>query len=305
MTARRVLLFGASGFLGRQVADRLAADPGVGEVVRVARDPHAAGWVGHDLVRDDTRTLVDLLRRVRPNAVVNCAGRLAGSTVDLVQANVLVTARLLDAIADAVPRARLVVLGSAAEYGVVPTGRPVGEDDPTNPVGIYGITRLASTQLVRLAAGSGRVDAVALRVFNPIGPGTPAENLIGRAAHELRTAVAEGRDHILLGPLDSHRDLVDVRDVAAAVCAAALADEVKEPVLNVGSGRSVLVRDAVRLLAEVAGFDGQVRESAPAPERSGAVTWIAADIDRIHRVLGWTPQIDLAASIRASWADGE
>jgi nucleoside-diphosphate-sugar epimerase len=302
MTTARVLLFGASGFLGRAAAETLARDPRVGSLIRVGRQqPMDESWVRHDLVRDTGDELARLLGTSQPDIVVNCTGRLSGDTVELVEANVGVTARLLEVVATVIPTARLVVLGSAAEYGVVPFGQPVAEDDPTNPVAGYGVTKLASTQLVRLAAEEGRLDAVVLRVFNPLGPGVPAETLLGRAAANMRAALERGDDHIRLGPLDSYRDFVDVRDVAAAIRAAALADHVKEPVLNVGSGVAVVTRDAVALLADVAGFTGRVLESDVAQPRSSAVHWIAANLSRINRSLGWTPRYDLRASVRASW----
>ncbi len=302
MTTARVLLFGASGFLGRAVAEALARDPRVGSLIRVGRqEPADQSWVRHDLVVGTVDELARLLRDTQPEIVVNCTGRLSGDTVELVEANVLVTARLVEAVATVIPAARLVVLGSAAEYGVVPFGQSVTEDDSTSPVAEYGVTRLAGTQLVRLAAEEGRLDAVVLRVFNPIGPGLPAENLLGRAAASMRTALERGDDHIRLGPLDAFRDFVDVRDVAAAIRAAALADKVKEPVLNVGSGVAVTARDAVTLLAEVAGFTGRVLESAVAPARSSAVNWIAADLTKINKLLGWAPTYDLRDSVLAGW----
>jgi nucleoside-diphosphate-sugar epimerase len=209
---------------------------------------------------------------------------------------------LLDAIAAERPSARFAVLGSAAEYGVVPADRPVAEDSPTNPVSAYGITKLAGTRLVELAAEDHRVDAVALRVFNPIGPGTPVENMLGRAAARMRAALHHGLDHIELGPLQAYRDFVDVRDVAEAVVSAALADRLEHPVLNVGSGGAVRGRQLVAVLADVAGFTGEVRESAPTPHRSRDVHWIAADIDRITSAVGWKPIHDLRASVEALWA---
>lgn len=302
MTTARVLLFGASGFLGRAVAEALARDPRVGSLIRVGRqEPADQSWVRHDLVVGTMDELSWLLRNTQPEIIINCTGRLSGTTVELVDANVLVTARLLDVVAAVIPAARMVMVGSAAEYGVVPFGQPVAEDDPTSPVAEYGATRLASTQLARLAAMEGRLDAVVLRVFNPIGPGLPAETLLGRAAASMRAALERGDDHIQLGPLDAYRDFVDVRDVATAIRAAALADRVAEPVLNVGSGVAVAARDAVKLLAEVAGFTGRVLESAVAPARSSAVNWIAADLTKIKKSLGWTPTYDLRDSVLASW----
>jgi nucleoside-diphosphate-sugar epimerase len=297
----RVLLLGASGFLGSQIAAALRADERVGDLLCAGRTPAGPDWIRHDLVRDPPGALTEVLRETRPAVVVNAAGRLSGSTEECVQANVVATARLLDAVGEAVPGGRLVVLGSAAEYGVVPRGRAVAEDAPTRPVGTYGVTRLASTQLVQLAAEQGRVDAVALRVFNPVGPGVPTENVVGRAAEAMAMALARGDDHIVLGPLDAYRDFVDVRDVATAVAAAGLADRPVPPVLNVGSGRAVTVRRAVEVLAEVAGFSGRIRQTAAAPARSRGVDWIAADLSRIRQALRWSPRHPLEETLRAVW----
>jgi len=301
MARRRVLLFGASGFIGTQVASALMSDPRVGELIRAGRKGGGDGsWVRHDLVEDSTERLSALFREIKPDVVINCTGRLSGSFEELTQSNVLVTARLLDAMA-ALPAGRLVVLGSAGEYGRVPFGQQVGEDAPESPVSAYGVTKLAGTSLVRAAARGGRVDAVSLRTFNPIGPGCPTENVLGRAAANLRAAIAAGEDQIRLGPLGAYRDFVDVRDVASAVAKAALADRLTEPVLNVGSGEAATVRTAIDLLVRVAGFTGAVLEENAPPVRSGAVNWIAADPSRVQRVLGWAPTYDLRDSVKASW----
>jgi uncharacterized protein (TIGR01370 family) len=308
MAGRRVLLFGASGFLGSQVGDALDHDPRVGTVIRVGRqraDRPGTRWISHDLIAADADKLAALVRSVRPDAVINCAGRLSGDVVQLVEANVLVTARMIEAVAREAPAARLVMLGSAAEYGPTPYGEPVGEDHAASPIAAYGVTRLASTQLVRLAVSGQRLDAAVLRVFSPIGPGVPPENLLGRAAASIRVALSSGEDTVVLGPLGAYRDFVDIRDVATAVTAAALADQVKEPVLNVGSGRPVQCREVVNLLAEIAGFTGQVVETDPPSERSGSVDWSVADLSRIERSLGWITSYTLRASVEASWHGGE
>jgi nucleoside-diphosphate-sugar epimerase len=302
MGGLRVLLFGASGFLGGAVGTALEADERVGEVLRVTSRPGTdrPGWLVHDLSASSATGLASLLQDLAPDVVVNCVGALTGTEEALVAANVLVTARILDAAALASPRTRFVTIGSAAEYGVVPAGVPVSEDAPTRPVGTYGITKLASTQLVRLAGESGRVDGVVLRVFNPIGPGVPVESLLGRAAVGIRSAQDDAGE-VRLGPLGASRDFVDVRDVGRAVAAAALAPVLRERVLNIGSGVATRARDAVAGLAAIAGYDGAIHEADPPPARSAAVDWIAADISRARGALGWTPRYDLQSSLEAIW----
>nr|WTA69730.1 NAD-dependent epimerase/dehydratase family protein [Micromonospora sp. NBC_00855] len=290
----RILLFGASGFLGRHVRTALAADATLTCPTRAECD----------LVTVDLSDLTALVQASRPTAVINCSGRMAGDDHQLLRAHTLVTAKLIEAVVAGAPGARLVRLGSAGEYGPVPVGRAVGEGNPTEPVGGYGLSQLAATRLTELAIAARRIDAVVLRVFNPIGSGMAEQNVLGRTVRLLRDAIRQGSPAIALGSLDAWRDFVDVRDVASAVQAAVGAPRVP-PVLNVGSGSAVRIRYVVRLLADAAGFTGAVNETAPASDaaRSASVSWMCADISAA-RELGWAPGHALADTVKAIWADG-
>ena len=291
-----VLLFGASGFIGRHV--RLALD----EHTRAPRVT-CLGRDRCDLLATDVHGLASVVRRLRPDVVINCTGRLDGTVSELVRSNTLVTAKLLEAVAAVDPAIRFIRLGSAGEYGRVPHGWAVVEDDRAAPVSEYGMSQLTATRLVELATSAGRVDGVTLRVFNPIGPGLPPQTLLGRAADRLRDAVVDHAAAITLGPLSSYRDFVDVRDVAAAVVASAFSRRPPESVINVGSGRAVTAREAVDLLADAAGFAGEVREDDAPQIRSAGVDWMCADITRATELLGWRPSYGLADSVKAIWAD--
>lgn len=302
----RVLLLGASGFLGRHIHQALRGDPRVETMVclgRKNRPPGAEVWVQHDLASGSVDDLTAILREAQPDVVVSAVGSLAGSARHLVEANVLAVAKLLEAMESAAPGARLVKLGSAGEYGSVVPGLAVNEESPTRPVSAYGVTRLASAQLVSLAKTEGRLDGTVLRVFNPIGAGMGGENMLGRAAAQMVEALASGRDYIELGPLSAYRDYVDVRDVARAVVDAALTPRSPSAILNVGSGRAVQNRELVRLLAAVAGFQGEIREGRAAPARSAGVNWIQADLTRITQELGWKPVYSLRDSAEYLWSE--
>jgi NDP-hexose 4-ketoreductase len=292
-----VLLFGASGFLGAHVRDALRQRPVIDQVTCLGRD-------SYDLNTVTTDQLSAALRKLRPAAVVNCTGRIDGSTAELVQSNTVVTATIIDAIAAVDPSIRFVRLGSASEYGPVPHGRAVTESDPARPAGDYGRSHLAATTLTEDAAAQGRADGISLRVFNPIGAGVHDNTLLGRAAGRIRHALAIGTPSITLGPLSAYRDFVDVRDVAAAVVAATLAPQLTQRVINVGSGRAVTAREAVEALARTAGYHGEIIEEGAPIARSAAVDWIMADISRATDLLRWRPGYDLTDSTKAIWADG-
>ncbi|MFD6420022.1 NAD-dependent epimerase/dehydratase family protein [Streptomyces sp. NPDC060194] len=287
----RVLVLGSTGFLGGHVAEQLRALPGV-RLLAGGRSP--ADDVGIDLTADPAE-LAASLRAAAPAAVVNCAGLTAGSAVRLTDVNARGPAALCEALAAAAPAARLVHLGSAAEYGPTAPGAPVTEDAPTRPQGPYGATKLAGTAAVT-ASG---LDAVVLRVFNPVGPGAPATGLPGRLVTELRRTPSDGT--IETGDLSAHRDLVDARDVAEAVVLAVRAEGPLPPVLNIGSGRATVVREIATGLAAAAGFRGRIAETGQGSARSGTVSWQCADIRAARTALGWEPRRPLAASLADLW----
>ena len=118
--ARRALVLGASGFLGNPICQALA---GAGaEVVGVARRPGPLDGVHRrvelDLVAGGPQALAELLRAERPDVVVNAAGCVRGDEAEMTRANVELVAHLLAAVSAAPRPARIVHLGSAAEYGL-------------------------------------------------------------------------------------------------------------------------------------------------------------------------------------------
>jgi NDP-hexose 4-ketoreductase len=247
-----------------------------------------------------------LLDDTAPDAVINCYGVTRGDAADMVAGNVVSVSNLVRGLA-ATRHAgiRLVHLGSAAEYGVVPMGRSISEAAPPNPVGPYGITKLAGTEILRTSW----LDTVVLRVFNPVGPGLPASTLPGRVAAELRRPGAE----IRVGSLAGYRDFVDVRDVADAAFAAACTPGPLPPVLNVGSGQATLLREVVHSLVRISGADRPVIESIdPGSAGSGSgsgsarpagVRWQQAQVGAICRALGWRPATGLSTSLRDMWKE--
>ncbi len=301
----RILIIGASGFLGGQLRRAAAA---AGHTVLTAG--RSGGWsLRVDLAADPADQVRSLIASVAPDVVVNCAGATAGGADVLAAANITAVHTLVTALlagAGGRPRPpRLVHIGSAAEYGLAAgsgtdgTG-PVSEDAVPRPAGLYGVTKLGGTRLVELARTAG-LDAVVLRVFNVVGAGVPQNTLPGAAAARLRQLGPGGS--LKLGPLDAVRDFVDARDVADAVLAAAAAPALPHGLVNIGSGTGTRVRNLVRQLVSVTGLDVIVHEDGPGSERPAGMSWQGADIARAGADLGWRPRRDLTESVRDLWGE--
>jgi nucleoside-diphosphate-sugar epimerase len=287
----RVLLFGASGFLGRHVRERFAEIPDATLV--------ASGRAGVDLRLDlaeaGTAKVLSVLRAIAPDVVVNCAGSTGNDPSVLAAGNVVAVANLIAALDRYDRPVRLVHLGSAAEYGAVQEGVPVTEDTPARPLAPYGMSKLAGTALVLASRTHGR-DATVMRIFNPVGPGTPVKLLPGRLVAEVLRAALTG-DRATVGNLDGHRDFVDARDVASAVVAAATTATAPPPLLNIGSGTATALRVLAARAATLAGVPAP-EEAEGGSQRSAAVSWQQADITAIRAALGWGPTFTLDESLR-------
>ncbi|MGW2374346.1 MULTISPECIES: NAD-dependent epimerase/dehydratase family protein [Kitasatospora] len=293
----RILLLGGDGFLGRHASAVLRSLPGA-TVLTAGRRP------AHDLRLDlgtaQAGPLGEELAALAPDVVVNFAGAVAGSAVKLAEVNARGPAVLCEALSLGAPKARLVHIGSAGEYGVCAEGESLTEQADARPVGVYGATKLAGS----LAVAGSALDAVVLRVFNPVGPGAPAGSLPGRLAAELRRVAPEGADGVVtVGDLSAYRDFVDARDVARAVGLAVAADGPLPRVLNLASGRARPVRAIADGLVAASGFTGRIDESGAGSERSAGVSWQQADVSAAARELGWHPETDLADTLRDLWLD--
>ncbi|MFI5753733.1 NAD-dependent epimerase/dehydratase family protein [Streptomyces sp. NPDC051569] len=318
----RVLLLGANGFLGRFVADRLLADPAV-HLTALGRGDDAD--VRFDLASGSPGALTRFLDAVHPGVVINCAGATRGGARELTRHNTVAVATVCEALRRSGCGARLVQLGCASEYGPSPQGSSTAEDAVPRPGGPYGVSKLAASELV---LGSG-LDAIVLRVFSPVGPGTPAGSPLGRLAEAMRRAMQSGDGELKLGGLGVQRDFVDVRDVARAVHAASLS--AAQGIVNIGTGRAVRLRDAAAVLARVAGYAGALHEldMPPGPVRPGHPTigaprgepmvehlgvgpfpypdgcgsWQQADVRTARDRLGWRPRINLEESLADIWME--
>ncbi len=290
------LITGASGFLGRHLLAHLE-----GDWIAVGR--RRPPWVEAKAYREcdllDRAGLETLVLETAPAVVFHLAGRTPpGGAEVFYRSNTLATLHLLDALRAAARPCRVVLVGSAAELGPVPgEALPVGEDYPCSPDGPYGLSKWLMT-CAGLAARP-PLEVVVARVFNPIGPGLPASQALGRFAAEL--AGGAGPIRLEVGDLDARRDFVDARDVARALIALANLGRAGR-LYHVGTGRSRSIREGLDELIRRSGREVTV-DVVQALARPRGPSDSRADVGRIFEEAGWSAEISWEQSLDDLWAD--
>lgn len=288
----RVLLTGASGFLGQHVLAALR-ERRIDTVV-VGRRPPAAS-AGTHFIEADLLAVTDfpaLVRQARASHLLHLAwyaehGKYWSSPLNLrwVEATVRLAEAFYEAGGEAVAGA-----GTCAEYDWA-SGYCREETSPLVPASLYGVAKDATRRLLMALAERHQRPCAWGRVFFPYGRGEPATKLVPSLEQVFR-----GRQPAFGVNLRNYRDFLHVSDVASAFMT--LLDVGAHGVYNVSSGEPVRLREFVAELARLCGGDAQA-VLALEPARKNEPPLVVGDCSRL-KALGWQPALSLSDGLRAS-----
>jgi GDP-4-dehydro-6-deoxy-D-mannose reductase len=274
------MVLGSLGFTGRHLFDLLKKESGV-EVIGVDRLNDGSRV---DQVCDlrDHGAVTKLLNGIRPDQIYNVAGSITNNYDECYISNVIITKNLLDVMESIKSTGRLLLVGSAAEYGLVSADDlPVKETQLPNPVSMYGLTKVYQSILMGTYRTLYDLDVVMVRTFNLLGEGM-SENLFpGRLQRCIEDLKAGRLERIRVGSLGARWDYIHVDD-AVLDYQLVMNEGVAGEVYNVGSGKSILLRDLLGIILREHGLDMSVVDEMPTQEKSKLdVLDIYADISKI------------------------
>jgi GDP-4-dehydro-6-deoxy-D-mannose reductase len=276
----KVLVTGAQGATGAPVLAALAARMPSAQVVKT--DLRVAP--GDDIVPCDLTdgTAVRALVAAHvPTRVVHLAGTFSNDFAVDHACNVLGTRHLLEALRHECPQARVLLVGSAAEYGLVlPEHNPVPETHAPAPVSIYGLSKLMQAELMAFYHRAYGLPVLLARAFNLVGPGLSPSLLPGRLEREIQRVKSGEATHVELGALQGQRDFLSVH-AAAAAYARILEHGQPGQIYNVGSGRPTELRAFVMSQLAAAGLpESALREGSVVGSNRGFSIW--ADVSKLE-----------------------
>ncbi len=254
----KVLVTGAGGFSGRHLTAYLSANLSVKIYCASVTPRCETGWLFCDMTQKEA--VSDLVSQVMPDQIYHLAGLNTGDYDSDYRANVLSTRNLLETIIETQRRCRILLVGSSAEYGLVPEeDNPVKEDHALAPMSVYGLTKVYQTYLMRFYYSFHNLDVVMARSFNLLGRGAPPSLFIGRVYEQIEAFQAGRTAKILVGNLENRRDYIPIEE-AVRYYALIMQRGKRGEIYNVGSGTSIPIRDLLNQTLEQNGLSMAVVE---------------------------------------------
>jgi nucleoside-diphosphate-sugar epimerase len=287
----RVLVTGASGFIGRHVAGELArrGDEVHATTHATSVNLDAVSWHRCDLL--DPLATDTLMRHVAPQQLVHLAWYAKPRVCWESPANMAWTEaslRLLAAFAACGGR-RAVCVGSVFEYDWS-DGRCREDSTPLRPATLYGTCKAALSTVLNAASPALGIECAWARVFWLYGPHEPANRLVSSVITAL---LAGQRVEVTAGT--QRRDYMHVGDVAAALVA--LLDSGVTGAVNIGSGVAVPVHSIFDALGRQLGRPDLLGVGARQEARS-ELPLVLADVRRLTREVGFSPRHDLETGLQ-------
>ncbi|HYZ91754.1 MAG TPA: GDP-mannose 4,6-dehydratase [Actinomycetota bacterium] len=294
LSESRVLVTGASGFIGSHLTRRLVVE---GADVHALTPAVSSVYPGrlldlrdkitlHEANITDRSAMDDLAKTVRPNVVFHLAaythvGKSWQRVDECVQTNVQGTVSLLKAL-EPVGYERFINTGTSEIYGDIEV--PFREDAQVNPCSPYSVSKYAAERFCRMFHQGHGWPIVLVRPFNAYGPAQSPDRIVPetivRALRKQEMKTTSGRQT---------REFNYVEDLADGFVKLATTPGIEGELFNLGCGSDVAIRDVVTMILELMGNPIEAQIGA-LPDRPTEIWRMYSDNTRARERLGWEPK---------------
>lgn len=289
---KKALITGSQGFVGKYLRHELESN---GYTVTGLDLQAGDGAISVDLM--DGERLKKIIQQQEPDVIFHLAGQanVAKSWTipqKTIEANVITSINLMDAVKAFVPHCHMVLVGSSDQYGNLgQAGCKVTEDIEMRPQTPYAVSKQAQEEMAKVYIRAYGMNICMTRSFNHGGAGQRQGFMIPDFASGI-VSIERGEKQVLkVGNLTARRDFTHVRDVVRAYRLLAERGHSGE-VYNVGSGIAYSAQEILDQLCQMAICPIQV-ESDPLKMRPSDTPIICCDHSKLTNDTGWQPQISM------------
>jgi GDP-4-dehydro-6-deoxy-D-mannose reductase len=304
------LITGVNGFAGSHLAEYLLAhtDLEVWGTDISSNDSNIAHIRdGIELVvgdMSDPDVTSDLLSQTQPDYIFHLAAQafvpLSWSDPwQTIANNIRLQLNILKTLVDTGTRPRVLVVGSADEYGIIAADElPVSEDAPLRPYSPYAVSKIAQDMLGYQYFASHGLPIVRVRPFNHIGARQSPAFVTSDFAKQI-AEIEQGRREaeLRVGNLEARRDFTDVRDMMVAYYLALEHGE-EGQVYNLGSERAESIQEVLNMMLDMSEAEIRVVQE-PERLRPTDVPVVVCDCGKFRERTGWRATVSLRDSLES------
>ncbi|MAY06910.1 MAG: hypothetical protein CMO72_07125 [Verrucomicrobiales bacterium] len=279
------IITGAFGFSGRYLTQSISD-----EVICVSRSKKNKTNIDNDnnyLVDCDllNKTAANnLIKQYQPKTIYHLAGSFTQNFEEDYNSNVITTKNILDAVMQFSPKSRILLIGSAAEYGLIKfEDCPIKENAQLRPYNSYGLTKIYQKFLMDYYVNQYSLDIVMARPFNIYGKGASPLLFIGNLYKQISLYKSGDISRISLGNLENKRDYIFIEDVIKHYITIMKYGTSGE-IYNVASGKATLTKDLLKTILDEEGLDLSIIDSNSRPIQANDSSVIFADISKLQRL---------------------
>ena len=185
---------------------------------------------------------------------------------------------------------RVVYSSTSSGYGFNPS--PNIETQPDDCLNPYSASKVAAEKFCKMYSDLYGIETVVLRYFNVFGERSPTRGQYAPVIGIFQRQKDAGEPLTIVGDGTQRRDFIYVGDVARANELAALMPGVKDhlgQVFNVGSGINYSVQEIADAISD---------NQTYIPKRDGEMETTWSNIDKVNKVIGWKPEVDVLEWIK-------
>lgn len=290
----RVLLTGASGFIGTYVAKALLNRQVEVIAIGLSRPTAAVSFVEADLLGNNG--LAALMQQIRPTHLLHMAwyaehGKYWSSPLNLRWA--VATTRLAEAFCEAGGQ-QVVIAGTCAEYDWT-HGYCREDGTPLNPATLYGVAKDSTRRLVMAVCAQHQIPCAWGRIFLPFGQGENSSRLIPSLIQVFR-----GERKPVGVNASAYRDFLHASDVAEGFVK--LLVDGCSGAYNICSGEPTRLAEVVTTLASLMGADPEPILALAAERPSEPLMLVGENLKL--KALGWRPELNLKQGLERTILEG-